>query len=68
MKEDIAGEHRGDGWVRLRCDAPGCPATVEGRPRLGEAIDGWVEDTRQTPRTSNSIRHYCPEHAAFAAV
>jgi len=46
MREDIAS-YRGDGWIRIECDAPGCTASVEARPTLGTSPEGWAEDLRR---------------------
>ena len=66
MREDISSLP-GDSTLRVTCDAPGCRASVEGRPPLGEWFEGWAEDLRQTPATTGTVRDYCPAHAELAS-
>jgi hypothetical protein len=67
MREDISSLP-GDSTVLVACDAPGCRASVEGRPALGEDWPpDWAEDLRRTPMTTGGVRHYCPEHAGLAS-
>jgi hypothetical protein len=68
MRVDISGERpgMGDGWIRVHCDAPGCNAAVQGRPKLGEDWPpGWEQDLRRTPITTGSAKDYWPEHAGL---
>jgi len=65
-REDISDITGIEGALHVTCDAPGCRNETAGRPQLGTWFDGWVQDTRQTPLTTASIRDYCRMHAALA--
>jgi hypothetical protein len=64
--EDTSAITGVDGSVLVTCDAPGCPATVPGRPALVTWFDGRAQDPRRTPTSTSGVKSYCPKHAGLA--
>ncbi len=63
MWEDISSDRNQYGWIRMRCDAPDCHESLEGRPAHGQPWPyGWEHD-----QTTGIPRDYCPAHARLAA-
>lgn len=66
MREYAVSEATGERvLIRLRCDAPGCKASIKPGPAVVDS--GWVSTGFKDPYSKESVHYeYCDQHAFYA--